>query len=400
MCKRYLEFLLLLATLLLFQITLNGQVVISEVISPNSVELYNQGTDTMNVDQYWLCDRPDYDRIGALDVTCGNFNMAPGTFLVVTTNSVVLEREGAELGLYDSGDFGNPASIKDYVIWGTRDANTRESVAVSAGIWTDGTRAEAYDVDNALLYDGEGDDAADYYLGPSNECEVNLAACEVDGGSITVADGGTELSICVDDDLMDLITVSVTGAVGSGSAWVVTDTNLNILTVDTVNVFNLESAGAGTCLIWHVSFEEGFTGAVVDSNAANLMGCFALSNSIRVIRRVGSDCPLTPICAVNGGNIVDQNGNTEVTICIDDANEDLVIANVTGALGSNSAYVVTDSALNILAVDTNTNVFNLESAGPGICLIWHLSYEDGQIGAVVDRNAANLMGGALLCLIA
>ena len=50
---------------------------------------------------------------------------------------------------------------------------------------------------------------------------------------------------------------------------------------------NFETTGVGVCLIWYVVFED-ITGAEVGANAADLGGCFALSNSIQVTREL---CP-------------------------------------------------------------------------------------------------------------
>ncbi len=382
--------LLITSLFTLMAFVVQSQIVISEIISDNQVEIHNQGLDTVDLDQYWLCARPQYDRIGALNASCGTISLNPSEYVVVTTN-FAFPTAGGELGIYSSGDFADPASIVDYVIWGDPSGVSRESVAVSAGIWTVGERATAFSDESALIYDGTGDAATDYYVGSGTECAENAALCDVSGGSIVEGDGLTQVSICIDDAVDELVTVSLTGASGSNSAWVVTDTVLNILEIDTSNVFDLESAGAGVCLIWHISYEDDLTGAVVDSNAANLGGCFSLSNSITVTRLSGMDCPGFVSCDVSGGSITTQDGSLAATICTDDDTVELVTASLTGANGTNSAWVITDTALNILEIDTS-NVFDLESAGSGVCLIWHISYEDDLTGAVVDSNAANLGG--------
>gem|GEM_PF-4806070 len=53
-------------------------------------------------------------------------------------------------------------------------------------------------------------------------------------------------------------------------------------------VIDLEGAGAGTCLIWLLNYDAtDITGAEVGANAADLGGCFALSNNITVVRNGG-----------------------------------------------------------------------------------------------------------------
>lgn len=373
--------------------SLRGQVVISEIISSNMVELHNQSVDTIDVDQYWFCNRPEYNRIGSLNTSCGNFNMPPNSYLVVTTN-FNLSLEGDELGVYSSGDFGDDQSIIDYVIWGNRSGQTRESVAVSAGIWTDGDRALAIDSSSALIYDGEGNVSTDYFLGESNQCEANITtSCTSTSSSIRASNDTTVVSICVGDDAIELVTAEVIGtSSGPNSAWVVTDTALNILSIDTVGIFDLESSSAGVCLIWHIDFEDGLMGATVGSNVSDLDGCFALSNSIEVNKLTGDNCEgETLLCDADGGTIVDQDGMTAATFCTQDDFVQLVIASVSGQRGTNSSWVVTDTALNIISIDTINNI-NLEQEGPGIYEIWHLSFEDDLTGASVGNNVSDLGG--------
>jgi len=55
---------------------------------------------------------------------------------------------------------------------------------------------------------------------------------------------------------------------------------------------NFDGAGPGTCLVWHLSFEDGLQGAEVGMNTSNLQGCYSLSNPVEVIRETaaGTDC--------------------------------------------------------------------------------------------------------------
>jgi len=214
-------------------------------------------------------------------------------------------------------------------------------------------------------------------------------ACAVSAGDLAIVGGGTSLTICAGDGISDAFDVTIDGAVGANTAWVVTDTNGVILALPTAPPFDLEGSGSGTCLIWHLVFDGAITGVGLDANADDIEGCFALSNPIRVERLSGEDC--VPPCEVSGGDIEAQGGATSVTICVDDDVVELIDVTLSGARGSNSIWVVTDTSLNILALDSS-NIFDLEPAGAGVCLIWHLSYEDGLEGVVVDSNAANLNG--------
>ena len=119
--------------------------------------------------------------------------------------------------------------------------------------------------------------------------------------------------------------------------WVVTDEEGNILGLPpTPEAVDFNGAGAGTCLIWHLSFEDGLTGLEVGNNAlTDLDGCYDLSDEfVSVVR-------LQPEGGVVAGGPYE--------FCVGDDVADMV-ADVT----SNSQWVVTDEEGNILgSVDFN-----------------------------------------------
>ena len=45
-----------------------------------------------------------------------------------------LNASSGEVGLYTSGDFGDPAAMADYLVWGSTN-QVRYPVAVAAGLW-------------------------------------------------------------------------------------------------------------------------------------------------------------------------------------------------------------------------------------------------------------------------
>ena len=62
---------------------------------------------------------------------------------------------------------------------------------------------------------------------------------------------------------------------------------------------NFDGAGAGTCLIWHVSHDTGLQGLAMGNNAlTDLVGCFSISNSIEVVRTNAGNCQ------ANGGELI------------------------------------------------------------------------------------------------
>jgi len=131
------------------------------------------------------------------------------------------------------------------------------------------------------IYDQGGDDGGSYTLVIGEGCED---ISDPDGGVLT----GGPFEFCVDDGEADFIAsdaLTLSGAVGTNSAYVITDSDLNILGIPGApEDVDFEGAGVGVCLIWHLSFEDGLVGAEIGLNAADLNGCFDLSNPIQVIR--------------------------------------------------------------------------------------------------------------------
>ena len=208
---------------------------------------------------------------------------------------------------------------------------------------------------------------------------VTLDKSTLTGGPFTfVVDG--------DADFVSGITVTTPDNSGTESTFVVTDDELNILGLppnnEALEGVNFDEAGAGTCLIWYLTFNEGLTGAEVGQNAGDLDGEFALSNSIEVIRKA------EPTSAViSGGPFsfdVDGDVDNVSDISIDDP-----------GVGEMSTFVVTDEELNILGLPPTLEALegvNFDDAGPGVCLIWHLNFLEGIQGAEVGLNAGELMG--------
>ena len=217
---------------------------------------------------------------------------------------------------------------------------------------------------------------------------ITVHRTNVSGGELTTTDGRTELEICAGDGQSDAFDVSLSNTIGTNNAWVITDDENNVLALPDAPPFDLEGAGAGTCLVWNISYEDGLLNLKVGLNFRYLNGCYALSNPITVYRLTGSDC--LDDCMVNGGTVM--GGPYE--FCVGDSNPDNV-ANVSleNAEGANSQWVVTDEAGNILGLPPSPEAVDFNGAGTGTCLIWHLSYEDGLTGLEMGNNALTDLQG-------
>jgi len=206
------------------------------------------------------------------------------------------------------------------------------------------------------------------------------AVDNVDGGALTFGDGATEKDICVGDGNADNMNVSLSGTSGTTSKYLITDAAGVIIAYDVAFPFDFEGAGDGTCLIWNISYYGSISGTDVGANAADITGCFDLSNAITLIRN-----------EVGGGTLT--GGPFE--FCAGDGVADNIDAGAIALadnVGANGAWVVTDDQGNILGLPADYSDVDFDGAGTGTCLVWYLSFEDGLTGAAVGNNASDLQG--------
>jgi len=261
--------------------------------------------------------------------------------------------------------------------------------------------------------DGCTDVAACNY--DSNATSDDGSCVFIDAGIIATTDNTTT---CPGDGIDDLIVATATGTMGSYT-FIITDGDATtILAQADDGGFNLEGAPAGTCLIWGIAHDGSLN--IPSVFVEDLEGCFALSNSIAVIRQISgctdpdavnydstAECDdgscnvatgCTDITACNydmNADIDDDScivldGGTistsdETTFCVGDGLADVVNVTTTGS-GLAYAYVITDlSAETILGGPTTDPALDFEGAPPGTCLIWGLAYDPDDFSAPTNQ---------------
>jgi len=117
-----------------------------------------------------------------------------------------------------------------------------------------------------------------------------------------------------------------------------------------------------------------------------LVGCYSLSNPIEVIRTEEN----TDICEVDGGHITPGG---LYFFCEGDGNPDYATGITLNNNTGNSQWVVTDVQGNILGLPPSPDVVDFDVAGPGVCLIWHLSFDGDIQGAEAGNNAFSDLSG-------
>lgn len=201
-----------------------------------------------------------------------------------------------------------------------------------------------------------------------------------------IAGGPYEFTVDGMADMVSGISLDDTDLTGARQTWIITDEQNNILglppMISNVEGVDFDGAGAGVCLIWHLTYEEGLTGLMAGNNVSDFDGFYGLSNAITVTRN--------PLDAgtLSGGPytfIVDGTPDMVSGVVLDAANLN----------GTNQTYVITDASGNILGLPPTLEAVegvDFDGAGTGVCYIWHLTYEDGLTGLTAGQNTSGLDG--------
>ena len=209
---------------------------------------------------------------------------------------------------------------------------------------------------------------------------ITVTRTVLSGGTLSLPGGGTAISVCVGDAIIDSIEVSLVDNEGPNSAWIITDDAGLILELPMSPPFVFENAPSGICQIWHVSYANTLVGLTVGENISGLSGTFNLSNTIDVTRM-----------QVNGGQIEGPGGLDTFNICSGDGIDDLLPVIINDSIGEFNQWVITDENSNIIDLPMSPP-FNFENAPTGTCFIYNVAYQDGLTGLEIDSSLNNLMG--------
>jgi len=196
------------------------------------------------------------------------------------------------------------------------------------------------------------------------------------GGIIT----SNPFEFCTGDGIPDMIpagAVTLQDNVGANSQWLFTDMSGNIIATPNgdYSSVNLENYSAGSCLLYHLSYDGNILGLGQGQNIANLSGCYSLSNSIMVNK---TDC--TPLIA---GSVT---GGPFDYCSVDGVPDYLTGMSITGADGDLNTWLITDGIGNILHMVQDPSSFDAEILGTGSFQLYHLTYDLGLTGLMVGAN--------------
>ncbi|MEM9549172.1 MAG: hypothetical protein AAGA77_24510, partial [Bacteroidota bacterium] len=247
----------------------------------------------------------------------------------------------------------------------------------------------SYDGDiNGLTIGQNANDLTGDCFGLSNSIEVIRTVpgdCQANGGELF----GGPFEFCVDGVADNVSGITLANNSGTNNQWVVTDLAGTILGLPPMpGVVDFDGAGTGVCLIWNIAYEDGLTGLEANANVADLEGCYDISNAVYVYRsNSGAGCD--PDCEAVGGTI--EGG--PFTFCVDGEADNVSGITLSGNSGTNNQWVITDQEGRILGLPPMPGVVDFDEAGPGICLIWNIAYEDGLTGLVEGNNISADLDG-------
>lgn len=216
-----------------------------------------------------------------------------------------------------------------------------------------------------------------YSCGEDDDAAIEPNAGSISGGPFSFVVDGTP-------DMVSGITVDDSEAMGTGSSFVITDEDNNILgipgTLEALEGVDFDGAGTGVCFIWYLRYEGELTGLETGMSTANLSGSYDLSNSIMVTRS-----------ALNAGTlsggpftfIVDGTPDMVSGITIDNS----------AATGDNSTWLITNEEGEILGMPLSLEAVegvDFDGAGAGVCFIWYMRYGNDLTGLAVGANTSDL----------
>ncbi len=207
----------------------------------------------------------------------------------------------------------------------------------------------------------------------SNGLDVSLY--DITAGTIST----TDPTIICNENFGTLV-VEVVGGSGGESVFVITDENENIVDIQSSNTLDVSNLTVGPYFIYQLRYATGISGLAVGNNITALSGCFDLSNKIVITQS-----------QLEAGKINLENGDIEVGICVSDCVIEPLFVESTTTGEFEGAWFITNEEGAIVALPAGPP-FDFENAGPGICRIWYVVFDDNFTGLTVGNEILDFEG--------
>ncbi|MFZ6050686.1 PKD domain-containing protein [Halocola ammonii] len=400
----------------------NPQIVMVDAVN-NQLTIKNFSATSVDISSYQLCSNFQYTSISVATIESGDLDLAQDEEVTLSwaSGSAMVEF-ASDLAIYNSSSFTDPSSMLDFVQWG-EGGQARESVAVSAGIWTAG---EFVDQAFPIVYTGNGNENGPEFWEADTSGDTPIVINEVDadtpssdvmefvelyGPSNAPLDGHVLVMYNGSNDQVYGV-YDLDGYTLNGQGFFVAG-NEAVPNVDLVFPSNgLQNGADGVAL--HMGEPTDFEGGTVtntglvdalvygtgDSDATSLLdvltpgqpqvdessngqsdldanaripdGGTPLVTTSYVQQAPTPGMPNQPACAGGEVGIVNSE-ETSLTLCIDETLDVIELENTGGGSDDTYVYVVTDENNIIIEVLAGASAdFNGDNAG--MCRIWGLSY--------------------------
>jgi Putative metal-binding motif len=125
----------------------------------------------------------------------------------------------------------------------------------------------------------------------SNNIDVTIIS--FNGGNLATQNGGTELSICVNDGIPDFPNLMLTNNEGNGRVWATTDLSGNIIDLDCCRGPDFEGTGAGVVKLYSISACLTIQGISIGMNINDIPGNTNASNAVVITKQIDCCVPVS-----------------------------------------------------------------------------------------------------------
>lgn len=211
---------------------------------------------------------------------------------------------------------------------------------------------------------------------------ISLQRTVVDGGEVSIFNGGTSALTCGNDNISDAFTFnSTTTAKDQPYVLVVTDQNNRVFSTANGGIIDFDLFAAGTYRIWGLSYTGTLT-VPFGSRLTNITpstGCYDLSNNFVTIRQEET----------NGGQLQFVGGGLRKFTCPDDGKADVLNFVNNGFTSDKYIYLISDEN-NIIIGSTESPSYDFDVVPADVCRIWGLAYS-GTLNAPIGEKADTLV---------
>lgn len=201
---------------------------------------------------------------------------------------------------------------------------------------------------------------------------------QVEGGTVSLPGGATEVDICVGDSQSDeLVFEAIDAGFTADYRFVLTDASDEIILELTGNSLDFDISAMGESRVYGVSYSGQWTAVPGDNIRQAVLsdGCYDLSDNF--IRINGYE--------LSGGQVTLESGLKEEYICEGGAPDLLAFAN-NGASGPNYAYFVTNTDDQVLGQINAGQAADFDAFPDDTVRVWGVAYI-GELNDVIGREA-------------